>query len=286
MGLISNQQRNAFSPWRWRSGALVSIYSGGHAFFNAYQPGRNHNWNTHTSNRVAIPDGNLPPNSWMLPRTGGGMSMRTESSGTFTGNLIPTQPMTINLTGSSDFDATAALVVSMVAALTGSGDLEASIVGWLNAEVALTGTGDLEADMVATANAVVALSGTGSLEATISAFGDMTIDIVVTGTGLSTANVGSAVWGALASANNSTGSMGEKVNDAGSASNPWTEVIESGYTAAEILRLLAAIMAGKSSGGSTGAATVAFRDLGDTKDRVTAAVDGSGNRTTVTRDAT
>lgn len=36
----------------------------------------------------------------------------------------------------------------------------------------------------------------------------------------------------------------------------------------------------------TGTATVAFRDLGDTKDRVTAAVDGSGNRTTVTRDAT
>lgn len=73
---------------------------------------------------------------------------------------------------------------------------------------------------------------------------------------------------------------------AATASSPWTEVIESGYTAAEIMRLLAAVMAGKSSGGSTGAATVAFRDLGDTKDRVTAAVDGSGNRTTVTRDAT
>lgn len=238
------------------------------------------------SKYAGVPVGYQPPYSFVLPRISGGMSMRTFSSGTLAANLVPTRQMVVSLTGSSGFDATASLVVSMVAALTGSGDLEASIVGWLNAEVALTGTGDLEADMVATANAVVALSGTGSLEATISAFGDMTIDIVVTGTGLSTANVGSAVWGALASANNSTGSMGEKVNDAGSASNPWTEVIESGYTAAEILRLLASVMAGKSSGGSTGAATVAFRDLGDTKDRVTAAVDGSGNRTTVTRDAT
>lgn len=234
----------------------------------------------------ALPVGYLPPYCYLPPRKAGGMSMRTVAEGSITANLIPTRPMSIDLTGSSNFDATAALVVSMIAAMSGSGDLSASIVGWLNATCNMTGTGDLAADMTAIANAVVALSGTGSLEATISAFGDMTIDIVVTGTGLSTANVGSAVWGALASANNSTGSMGEKVNDAGSASNPWTEVIESGYTAAEILRLLAAVMAGKSSGGSTGAATVAFRDLGDTKDRVTAAVDGSGNRTTVTRDAT
>jgi hypothetical protein len=100
---------------------------------------------------------------------------------------------------------------------------------------------------------------------------------VVTGTGLSTANVGQAVWAAIAASNNNAGSMGEKLNDAGSAANPWTEVIESGYTAAEILRVLAAVAAGKKT--ATGA-TVTFRDLGDTKARVTGTVDG-GNRTNV-----
>lgn len=284
MGLISNQHRNAFSPWRWRSGALVSIYSGGHAFFNAYQPGRNHNWNTHTSNRVAIPDGNLPPNSWMLPRTGGGMSMRTESSGTLTGNLIPTQPMTINLTGSSDFDATAALVVSMVAALSGSGDLEASIVGWLNATCAMTGTGDLAADMTAIANAIVALSGTGSLDAAISAYGDMTIDIVVTGTGLTTANVGNAVWAALASSNTDPDTMGELLASAGAAGDPLLGVIEGSHTLRDAVRILLSVLAGKSTGG--GGTTITFRNVDDTKDRVVATVDNSGNRSAVTLDET
>lgn len=54
-----------------------------------------------------------------------------------------------------------------------------------------------------------------------------------------------------------------------------------GYTPRQLARLIAAVLLGKSSnGGAT------FRDLADTKARVTAAVDGGGNRTAVTRDAT
>jgi hypothetical protein len=192
--------------------------------------------------------------------------------------------MTIDLVGSSNFDATAALIVSMAAAFSGSGSMTASIVGRLNATCDMTGSGDLAADMTGIANAVIAMLGSGDLEATIAAFGDMSIDIVVTGTGLSTSNVGQAVWAALAAANNNAGSMGEKLNDAGSASNPWTEVIESGYTAAEILRLLAAVAAGKASGG--GSASITFRDLADAKDRATLTVDEDGNRSGVSVDLT
>jgi urocanate hydratase len=47
---------------------------------------------------------------------------------------------------------------------------------------------------------------------------------------------------------------------------------------------LAAVMAGKSSGG--GGTTIHFRDLGDTKDRIAATVDTNGNRSTVVKDAT
>jgi len=97
-------------------------------------------------------------------------------------------------------------------------------------------------------------------------------------TTLSPENLAAAVWNAVAGDFNDTGSMGEKVNDAGSAANPWTEVIESGYTAAEILRVLAAVAAGKKS---VDGGTVTFRDLGDTKDRVTGTVANS-ERTAVT----
>jgi hypothetical protein len=69
--------------------------------------------------------------------------------------------------------------------------------------------------------------------------------------------------------------------------SPWTETIESGYTAAQILRILAAVAAGKTNiidlGG--GAATVEIRDLGDTKNRVVAGMTDS-ERSTVTLDGT
>ncbi len=54
-----------------------------------------------------------------------------------------------------------------------------------------------------------------------------------------------------------------------------------GLTPRELGRLVAAVLLGKSTGGGTH-----YRDLADTKDRVAAVLDGSNNRTAVTRDAT
>jgi len=50
----------------------------------------------------------------------------------------------------------------------------------------------------------------------------------------------------------------------------------------EMLRVIVAATAGKSSG--FGTANVAFRDYADTKDRITATVDSTGNRTAITLD--
>jgi len=67
----------------------------------------------------------------------------------------------------------------------------------------------------------------------------------------------------------------------------WQYVIESGYTAEQLMRVLTAVAAGKtdivSAGG--GSATVTFRDIADAKNRVTAGVTGS-ERTTITLNAT
>ncbi len=63
------------------------------------------------------------------------------------------------------------------------------------------------------------------------------------------------------------------------------EVIEGAVTLRETLRLILSVLTGKSSGGGT--ATVVFRDIGDTKARISATVDSNGNRTAVgTRDGT
>lgn len=56
--------------------------------------------------------------------------------------------------------------------------------------------------------------------------------------------------------------------------------VETGLTLRQHMRLSASALYGKSSTGGT-----TYRDTGDSKDRIVATVDGSGNRTAVTLDA-
>jgi hypothetical protein len=255
MGLILNGYRNGFSPWRQGSGATISYLNGTAQNRNANLPGRLRNWNEYGDAQTAIPIGNLHPHAWLLPRTGGGMSMRVVGDGSLTASLIPSRAMSIDMTGAGDLDAIAALVISMACAMAGSGSLTATILAQLNMSVDMVGSGDLEADLSGIASMVVDMLGAGDLDATIAAYGNMEIDIVVTGTGLSTANVGSAVWKYL---------------------------IESGYSAEQILRLIAAFAQGDATG--LDGPTVEFKSIDGTKTRVEGDVSG-GDRTITNRDA-
>jgi hypothetical protein len=246
-----------------------------------------------TSELVSIPSGNRHPNAWLMPQQAGALAARNTITGD--GGVTDADRWAVKLaeaalTGSGELTAIGSLVVQLVAALAGSGTVSAAnLQAFLAAVANLTGSGEVtDADLEGFGAILAALAGEGTLDASVlTGIGELDAALVVTGTGLSTANVGPAVWAALAAANNGAGTMGEKLNDAGSASNPWTEVIESGYTAAEILRLLAAVAAGKTTiddlGG--GFATVTFRDLADTKDRMVADMAGS-ERTDVTKDVT
>ncbi len=62
-----------------------------------------------------------------------------------------------------------------------------------------------------------------------------------------------------------------------------TDGVESGFTLRESFRLILAASAGKLSGADS--TTVTIRDINDSKDRITAIVDESGNRTSVVADA-
>lgn len=62
------------------------------------------------------------------------------------------------------------------------------------------------------------------------------------------------------------------------------EVTEGTTTLRQLLRGFAAVLLGKASGLDT--TTAVYRDIGDTKNRITATVDADGNRTAVTRDLT
>jgi hypothetical protein len=69
-----------------------------------------------------------------------------------------------------------------------------------------------------------------------------------------------------------------------SADDVLDEVVEGSTTLRESIRLANSALGGKASG--LGTSTATFRDLADTKDRVTATVDSDGNRSNVVRDLT
>jgi hypothetical protein len=225
--------------------------------------------------------------AWSLPHKSGGIAstLNIRGAGTMSANALAVKLAQAALTGTGDLTAVGGLIVQLIAAITGSGTVTAADVQAFLAAVAnLTGSGTVsDANIKGFGELLAALSGLGTLDAsTLTGTGTLSADLVVTGTGLSTSNVGQAVWAALAAANNAAGTMGEKLNDAGSASNPWTEVIESGYTAAEILRLIAATLANDAEG-LEGSSPV-FKSLDGSKDRITATYD-AGTRTITGRDA-
>jgi len=63
-----------------------------------------------------------------------------------------------------------------------------------------------------------------------------------------------------------------------------TAGVETNFTLRQALRLILAAAAAKLSGAAT--TTVVLRDINDTKDRITATVDASGNRSAITTDVT
>ena len=240
-----------------------------------------------TDDKVGLPSGNRHPSVWMMPQKAGALAARntlTGAGGMSDADIWAVKLALADLTGSGGItEAIAGLIVQALADLTGSGEItDANLQAFLAAVASLTGSGGIKADATGLGELIAAMSGSGAATSTLTAIGKLIAALTVTGTGLSTANVGQAVWEALASANNAAGTMGEKLNDAGSASNPWTEVLESGFTAAQILRLIAAAVQGDATGLESGAPV--FKGLDGTTERITATyVDGV--RTVTDRDA-
>ena len=283
MGLIGNYSVLGKSPGRFWGGTAV----GGGADKGNYQkagPMRGRFASSAWQPKSGVPDGYRPPMAWLIPKKSGAVASRNiiTGTGTFTGSGAMGVNGLATLAGSGALTATGALIVSAIANLAGTGTIStADLLAVLQAQATIAGTSTATATADALGWIIGTLAGTGSLTGTRYATGALGADITPFTT-LSPENLATAVWSAVASDNNDTGTMGEKVNDAGSASNPWTEVIEGTYTAAELLRVIAAALAGELAGAGT--TTITITGVDGTTDRITASVDGTGNRTAVTLD--
>lgn len=95
----------------------------------------------------------------------------------------------------------------------------------------------------------------------------------------------SAFNGSGSHIDNGTNSIFQKViSNAAIATAVGSRVVEGTFTHDEVMRLVASALAGKVSGAGTG--TEVFRDLADSKNRVTFTTDANGNRLGVALDAT
>jgi hypothetical protein len=211
---------------------------------------------------ASIPEGSFESRACILaPLVGGAMSAG-------------------NSTADSALTAAAALIAG--APISGAATLTLAESGAsLSLVIALSGEATLT---LTTADAVLSLTiGLGG-EATwtLTPTAGLSMIVPVAGSGVLSVSGTADLKGLLAMSGES--SSFTELSPESLARAVWSEVIEHGYTAEQLVRLLAALAAGKSSG--FGTATATFRDLADSKARLTATLDGSGNRTAVTVDPT
>lgn len=168
---------------------------------------------------------------------------------------------TTYVTGNSDFDITSlSMGVALQSALTGSGTLtgnlslivqlaanilatctvSASLVGKLEMAASLAGSGDMTAALGLIANCVSSITGSGTLTADAKGKLSMSADITSTST-LSPENLAAAVWNSIAASFNTAGTMGNKLNSAASAGDPWGTALPGSYGSGEAGNILAQI---------------------------------------------
>jgi hypothetical protein len=225
------------------------------------------------------------PSGYAAPQHGGIPAIRAGSLSTYRAPVLTLTPTAVgalgrNLEAAAAIqilaEATGGLIAGGTAAATvtliGSAEVVAALKGEAAGTVTITALADASALGFPAAVAVVTVSGSGQ------PMGKGFMVATTAESGLTPTGIARAVWTALAAANNDPGTMGEKLNGAGSAGNPWTEVID-GMTASQLMSIIAAALAGKTSG-QPGAPV--FRAVDDSGSRITATVDADGNRTSVT----
>jgi len=193
----------------------------------------------------STPTGYYSP-SWQVPPIkAGGMSsyLALHGAGEITADVLAVRLALANITGTGDLTAQGGLIVRLVAELIGSGEItNADFKAFLVAVASITGSGDVAASISGLAALTAALSGVGNTNATEIGIGALSADIVSFGE-LSVEGMREAVWSALASQYNNPGTMGEKLNNAASAGDPWSTVLPGSYSGAQAGKILDKIQA-------------------------------------------
>lgn len=177
-------------------------------------------------------------------------------------------------------NAALALVLEAAATLSGSGSISAAnLAGSLAAAATITGGATLAADVIGKWEMAATLAGSGNLAGAITTIAHLSSLLVGAGT-ISEADMRAlagieAEIAAAAAVGLTPQNIAEELLD--------IQLVESGLTIREALKLIAAATAGKVSG-APGGPIVIRSAVADDADRIIAVVDNDGNRSSITYD--
>jgi hypothetical protein len=242
MALIGNRSVLNKSPGRFLNAGVATLRSE----FNKH--GMQRNAYEVFDDKSATPVGHLAPSAWVLPKTAGGMSSINSAALTLTPTALAVGGITTT--------ATAAIVIQIADAdgqLISSGTGTATLSVLSNTPLLTASIGGLgEATFAITTNTPLLgaiAEGTGSAALAVNgAAAALPLD---TTSPLRTASATLSVSGsltpyAIGSLSGTTEEAG--LTNAGIANSVWGKVIEAGFSADQILRLLAAHAAGAATG--------------------------------------
>jgi hypothetical protein len=207
-------------------------------------------------------NGHLAPSSFILPNKPGSISSYTESSASISpGVVVLTPALPMDATGGLTLVAST-LQLDQVVPLIASGALTLSVD-----QALLSSAVNALASGGATISASAQLGGIFNVLASSSLV--LTPGATLSARGFMTATAGGP----------------DPLTPQGLANAVWGRTVEAGLTTEDILKLLSAVAAGKTQivDLGDGLATVTFRSVDDTKDRIQASMSGS-ERTSITID--
>lgn len=235
MALRGNNARFNVSPHRKMSGVATIAGAGLYIV-----PG---NWNQAGKMRnfaglqplASNPAGHLSPSAWMLPQTGGAMASYAEAGLTISASGAGA--MGINIEGAASFsisfaDAAGELIVSGAGtasfSISASGSAVATLNGSGSASMAFGASGSIGALAWGYGDASMTFSGSltpyavGNMQGTTDVSTEITND-----------SVANAVWSAIASTFNVSGTMGAKLNAASAGGVDYAALAAAILAAAE-----------------------------------------------------
>lgn len=201
--------------------------------FTGIESNRTKNKNRFTfDSQYSIPNGYSPPYTWNMSQKTGDIGSYTLIYGTSSSysSIAGGMNLEAGITGSGHISTSMlALVLSATCLIQSFGTFSSNINGKLEASSSLAGSGDLVGSIRALGNAISLINSSGSLNSDIFASGNISADLTPF-TELSPESLSRSVWNALASDLNSPDTMGNKLNSAGAAGDPWSVVLPGSYT--------------------------------------------------------